>query len=75
MFPVGVCNKGDVLCVHRLCGGCEFRRTMAERGIVPGARIEILQEGGGPILVRVGETRLILGAEMANKILVEVCAA
>lgn len=75
MFPVGVCKKGDILCVDCLCGGCEFRRSMAERGIIPGARLEVLQNGGGPILLRVGETRLILGGEMARKIMVTACVA
>lgn len=70
MFPVSTCKRGDRLKVDRLCGGGEFRRSMAERGVVPGVRLEVLQNGGGPLLVKVGETRLVLGCGMGRMILV-----
>lgn len=73
MFPVSTCKRGDTLKVDRLCGGSDFRRSMAERGLVPGALLEVLQNGGGPILLRVGDTRLVLGCGMARKVLVRIC--
>lgn len=73
MFPVAVGRRGEVFKVDRLCGGGEFRRRMAERGVVPGAKLEVLQNSGGPLLVRVGETRLVLGSGMGHKIMVSVC--
>lgn len=72
MFPVAVCRKGEVCKVDRLCGGGEFRRRMAERGVVPGACLEVLQNSGGPLLVKVGETRFVLGYGVGQKIMVSV---
>jgi Fe2+ transport system protein FeoA len=41
-------------------------------GVVPGAVLEILRQNGrGPVLIALGESRLALGRGIAEKILVE----
>ena len=51
-------------------------RYLAERGIAPGARVEVLerQPFDGPLFVRVGDDVHVLGAELARAIRVELPA-
>ena len=51
-------------------------RYLAERGIAPGARLEVLdrQPFDGPLFVRVGDAEHVLGAELARAISVETQA-
>ena len=56
--------------VISLEGGHNFRGRMHSMGIIPGSIIKIVEsgEGGGPFLVAVSETRLMIGHGMAEKI-------
>jgi Fe2+ transport system protein FeoA len=41
-------------------------------GLLPGAKLEVIRSAmGGPVVVRVKETKLVLGRGMARKIMVE----
>lgn len=52
-------------------GGDGVRRRAFELGMVPGTRVESLMgRGRGARVVRIGETRLIVGAEVAQYVLV-----
>ena len=54
----------------------EMLRYLAERGIVPGARVEVLerQPFDGPLFVRFGAAVHVLGGELARAISVELHA-
>jgi DtxR family transcriptional regulator, Mn-dependent transcriptional regulator len=54
----------------------EMLRYLAERGIAPGARFEVLerQPFGGPLFVRFGEAVHVLGGDLARAMSVEVQA-
>lgn len=58
--------------VISLEGGHNFRGRMHSMGIIPGSLIKVVEsgEGGGPYLVAVSDTRLMLGHGMAEKIFV-----
>ncbi|MFA7621442.1 MAG: FeoA domain-containing protein [Aminobacteriaceae bacterium] len=71
MCPINVVEDGSEVTVARIAGGGECSRRLSELGIVPGARIQVVQNGGGPILLKVGESRFAIGQGMALKVLVD----
>lgn len=53
-------------------GGAGAYRKLANLGLAPGQRIEIVtRQPGGPVLVAVGETRIAIGFGLALKVKVE----
>lgn len=71
MCPIAVMSEGREVTVNRIAGGGECTRRLSELGLVPGARVQVVQNGGGPILLRVGEARFALGQGMAQKVFVD----
>jgi len=47
-------------------------RRLAELGLIPGAELTVLQNGNGPVLLAVRETRIALGRRMAHQLNVEL---
>jgi len=67
---LGPGQSGVIMNVH---GGHGIRRRLSDMGLVPGAQITVMNGAGagGPLIVGVLETRLMLGRGMAHKILVQ----
>ena len=52
--------------------GHRLEHRLKHMGLVPGARVEVIKNSlSGPIIVRVGETRLGLARGVASRIMVE----
>ncbi|MDI9370544.1 MAG: hypothetical protein GX181_03830 [Synergistaceae bacterium] len=62
---------GSEVTVARIVGGGECSRRLSELGIVPGAKVQVVQNGGGPLLLKVGESRFAIGRGMALKVFVD----
>ena len=71
MCPIAVMPEGREVTVSRIAGGGESSRRLSELGLVPGARVQVVQNGGGPVLLKVGEARFALGHGMALKVFVD----
>ncbi len=71
MCPITIMPEGSEVTVARVAGGCESCRRLSELGLVPGARVNVVQNGGGPLLLKVGEARFALGQGMALKVFVD----
>lgn len=71
-LPLTRCGrKGNTYRVCNVCCGDHAGRRLWEMGIYPGVELEVVQnEGGGPIFVKVEESRYGLGRGMAEKIMV-----
>ena len=51
--------------------GPELYGRLSAMGLVPGAKIEVIQNAmGGPFIIAIGGTRVALGRDMACRILV-----
>lgn len=82
MFPLGllaagekgeVLNTGEVNCepVGGQMNKCRSMCRIADMGLRAGNTIEVLNnEGGGPILIKVDNSRLAIGRKVAMKIMV-----
>ena len=57
--------------IQAIHGGHGLRRRLSAMGLVPGMEVEVVRnDHGGPLIVEVLDTRLMLGRGMAHKILV-----
>jgi len=63
---------GQLLKVLQILGGCQRLRRLLEMGIYPGAKLEIVRTcDRGPVIVKVGETRLAVGRNVARSVIVD----
>ncbi len=71
MCPITVMSEGTEVTVARVAGGGESSRRLSELGLIPGAKVRIVQNGGGPLLLKVGDSRFAIGQGMAHKVFVD----
>ncbi len=71
-MPLTMLPPGTRARVVALRGGAGLSRRLASMGIIPGAEILLVRGGfGGPVIVMVGEGRLVLGRGIAQRIMVQ----
>jgi len=64
-------SPGQSARVTSVHGGRGLVQRAASMGIIPGTEVEIIRSGrGGPVIMRVHESRIVLGYGMAHRILV-----
>jgi Fe2+ transport system protein FeoA len=62
-------KSGDKAVVLGLSGGCNMQRKLAEMGLTPGCRFEIISSSStGRVLITTPRGRLAIGHGMAEKI-------
>ncbi len=74
MFPLGlltVGETGEIVAIGR-GDGCRGKGDWRaeDMGLRVGKRVEMLSNGGGPVLVKVDESRIAVARSMAMKITV-----
>lgn len=63
----------QTLRVIQVLGGCQRTRRLLEIGLYPGAEVEVIHSGqAGPVIVKMGETRLAVGRNVARSVIVEI---
>jgi Fe2+ transport system protein FeoA len=64
-------SSGKIVGILRIEGGMELRARLAAMGINVGQRLTIISNGyPGPFVLRVKDSKMVLGRGMANKIIV-----
>lgn len=69
-MPLNAIGIGKSVEISNLQGGEIMCKKLMEMGMNTGAVIEIVKNDLGALIVKVGETRLVLGRGMAQKVLV-----
>ena len=71
-MPLAMAATGETVECVEVEGGAGLRRHMADLRIMPGTRMLVVSGGNapGPVVVKVGEGKLMIGRGMAHKILV-----
>jgi len=65
-------DQGQEVTLAHIDGGRGMRSRLYSMGLVPGAAFTLLsRSGGGPVMVKVKDSRLAIGRGMAQKIIVE----
>ena len=70
--PLGTLPDGGMGRVRQLRGGRELAGRLAALGFTPGVRVTVLRRAeGGPLIVDVRDTRVALGRDEAEQVLVQ----
>lgn len=70
MMPLIMVNSGEENEIKRVGGKEETRRFLENLGFVQGAKVTVVSQIGGNVIVNVKESRVAIGKDMANKIMV-----
>lgn len=70
-MPLAMVKNGRMTRLVAINAGCELKGRLSALGLIPGVEVEMIQNPlNGPVIISLREGRLILGREMAQKIIV-----
>lgn len=70
-MPLTMARAGEPNVIYRVGGKEETRRFLENLGFVTGGVVTVVSRTDGNMIVNVKESRVAIGRDMANKILVE----
>ncbi|MEY8352738.1 FeoA family protein [Lachnospiraceae bacterium 54-53] len=70
MMPLTMVKAGEPNVIRRIGGREETRRFLENLGFVTGGIVTVVSEIGGNMIVNVKDSRVAIGKDMANKIMV-----
>lgn len=71
MLPLTLCKAGEENVISKVSGSDEVKSHLNDLGFVAGAKVSIVNELAGNIIVNIKDSRIAIDKEMANKIMVE----
>ena len=69
-MPLSMVKKGEANIIKRVGGTEEVRKFLGNIGFVVGAAVTVISEIKGNMIVEVKDSRVAIGKDMANKIMV-----
>lgn len=69
-MPLTMAPTGEPNVIKKIGGKEETRRFLENLGFVTGGMVTVVSEIGGNMIVNVKDSRVAIGKDMANKILV-----
>ncbi len=69
-MPVFLLASGEEALIRRISGEPATRQRLAELGFVTGARVQVLGQAAGGVILLVKGSRVALGPDMAKHIFV-----
>ena len=70
MMPLSMVNEGEPHVIKKVGGKEETRKFLENLGFVTGGTVTVISQTGGNMIVNVKDSRVAIGKEMANKIMV-----
>ncbi len=70
MMPLSMVKEGEANTIRKVGGKEETRRFLENLGFVTGGTVTVISEMGGNIIVNIKDSRVAIGKDMANKIMV-----
>ncbi|BFL47027.1 ferrous iron transport protein A [Lactonifactor longoviformis] len=70
MMPLTMVKAGEPNVIRKVGGKEETRRFLENLGFITGSIVTVVSEIGGNMIVNVKESRVAIGKDMANKIMV-----
>jgi ferrous iron transport protein A len=61
---------GEKAFIVGIDAGCKVQSRLESLGLLPGVEVDVLANGGGPMLVSVGQGRVMVEAGIASRVLV-----
>ena len=69
-MPLSMVNAGEPYTIKKIGGKEEVRRHLENLGFVVGSVVTVVSEINGSLIVNVKDSRVAIGKDMANKIMV-----
>ncbi len=69
-MPLSMIGLGESATIRRIGGKEETRRFLEELGFVVGEVVTVINQMGGNLIVKIKDSRVALGRDMASKIMV-----
>lgn len=69
-MPLSMARAGESNVIRKVGGREETRRFLENLGFIVGGAVTVISETGGNIIVNVKESRVAIGKDMANRIMV-----
>ena len=69
-MPLTMVQAGEPNVIRKVGGKEETRRFLENLGFVAGGVVTVISETGGNMIVKVKDSRVAIGKDMANKIMV-----
>ena len=70
MMPLSFVNEGEPNIIARIGGRDETRKFLANLGLVNGTEVTVVSTINGNLILNVRDSRVAIGRDMANKIMV-----
>ena len=70
MMPLSMMEAGEPNVIKKVGGKEETRRFLENLGFVVGGTVTVISETDGKMIVNVKDSRVAIGKDMANKIMV-----
>lgn len=70
MMPLSMQKTGEPVEIKKIGGKEETRRYLENLGFVTGSSVTVVSEIGGNLIVNVKDSRVAIGKDMANRIMV-----
>ena len=69
-MPLTMARSGESNIIKKVGGREETRKFLEKLGFVAGGAVTVISEVGGNVIVNIKDSRIAIGREMANKIIV-----
>lgn len=69
-MPLSMVKEGEANIIRKVGGKEDTRRFLENLGFVAGGTVTVISEMGDNIIVNVKDSRVAIGKDMANKIMV-----
>ena len=69
-MPLTMAKNGESNIIKKVGGREETRKFLEKLGFVVGGAVTVISETGGNVIVNVRDSRIAIGREMANKIII-----
>ena len=70
MLPLTMASQGEPVTIKKIGGKKETKKFLETLGFVVGGTITVVSEINGNMIVNVKDSRVAIGKDMANKIMV-----
>lgn len=70
MMPLTMAKEGEENVIKKVGGKEETKKFLEKLGFVTGGVVTVVSEVGGNIIVNVKDSRVAIGKDMANKIMI-----
>lgn len=69
-MPLTMANEGEQNIIKKISGKEEIRKFLESLGFVVGGVVTVISETGGNVIVNIKDSRIAIGKDMANRIIV-----